>query len=292
MALFARHPLPAVTLNSLATVAHRITVGLERQKATEENTRLVRFTQSLLASAGEGIYGLDLDGHTTFVNPAAATMLGYTPEELLGTPMHERVHHSKPDGTPYPRETCPMYAAFNDGMVHQVEDEVLWRKDGTSFPVNYMSTPRWEDGQLVGAVVTFQDITERQKMEKGFQRSKKEFEDLVNSLEGIVWECEFPSYRFTFVSQQAERLLGYPVKDWLTQPNFFCDHLHEADRTWVLDFCREATLRKENHEMEYRFIHANGQEVWLKDFITVVVDEGQPIKLRGVMFQLNKKSSG
>jgi PAS domain S-box-containing protein len=175
MALFARHPLPAVTLNSLATVAHRITVGLARQKATEENTRLVRFTQSLLASAGEGIYGLDLDGHTTFVNPAAATMLGYTPEELLGTPMHERVHHSKPDGTPYPRETCPMYAAFNDGMVHQVEDEVLWRKDGTSFPVSYMSTPRWEDGQLVGAVVTFQDISERKQAEATIRKSEQRF---------------------------------------------------------------------------------------------------------------------
>jgi PAS domain S-box-containing protein len=103
-----------------------------------------------------------------------------------------------------------------------------------------------------------------------------------------VWECAFPSYQFTFVSKQAERLLGYPIDQWLTQPNYFCDHLHEADRAWVLEYCREATLLKENHAMEYRFLHANGQEVWLKDLVTVVVENDQPVKLRGVMFISNK----
>ena len=84
--------------------------------------------------------------------------------------MHSMVHHTKPDGKPYPREECPMYAALNDGAVHHIVDEVLWRKDGTSFPVEYHSTPmRNEEGSLIGAVVTFRDITEKKKAEERFR---------------------------------------------------------------------------------------------------------------------------
>ena len=114
--------------------------------------------------AGEGIYGLDLEGQTTFVNPAAARMLGYENEDLIGVPMHSTVHHTRLDGSPYPREECPIYAAFHEGRTQHRDNEILWRKNGTSFPVEYTSTPMWENGRLIGAVVTFQDITERNQM--------------------------------------------------------------------------------------------------------------------------------
>ena len=92
-------------------------------------------------------------------------MLDYEPEELIGQLHHELVHHSRPDGKPYPNQECPVYAAFKDGAVHtNVDDEVFWRKDGTSFPVEYTSTPIIEDGKILGAVVTFQDITDRSRM--------------------------------------------------------------------------------------------------------------------------------
>ncbi len=136
----------------------------ERLRAAEEQTRLI------LESAGEGIYGLDLEGKTTFVNPAAAKMLGYGADELVGNPMHDLVHHSYPDGTRYPREKCPMYAAFNDGNTHVVTDEVLWRKDGSSFPVEYTSTPVRKDDKVIGSVVVFKDITERKRAEEELQR--------------------------------------------------------------------------------------------------------------------------
>ena len=129
-------------------------------RAAEEQTRLI------LDSAGEGIYGLDLEGKTTFVNPAVCAMLGYSADELIGQPMHALAHHSYPDGAPYPREKSPMYAAFTDGGVHHVTDEALWRKDGSSFPIEYTSTPIRKEGALVGAVVTFKDITERQKIDQ------------------------------------------------------------------------------------------------------------------------------
>jgi len=221
-----------------------------------------------------------------FFNQGGARMLGYEVEELLGLPMHATVHHTKPDGSLYLEQECPIYTTYKDGMVQYVDTDVLWQKDGTSFSVEYTSTPIWHNGKLTGGVVTFQDIAERLQAEETLKKSRQDFQALVDSLEGIVWECDFPSYRFTFVSQQAERLLGYPTDQWLTQPNFYWDHLHEADKSWALDHCRQATLRKRNHEMECRFYHANGQVVWLKDLVTVVVENEKPVKLRGVMFDI------
>ena len=131
----------------------------EELQAAEEQTRLI------LESAGEGVFGLDNQGTTTFVNPAACRMLGFSPEDLIGQPTHALIHHTYVDGTPYPAEKCHMRAAFMEGAMHHVTDEVLWRQDGTCFPVEYTSTPIQKDGELLGAVVTFSDVTERKRAE-------------------------------------------------------------------------------------------------------------------------------
>ena len=145
---------------------------------------LERRNQLILRCAGEGIYGLDRDGMTTFVNPAAAEMLGWTADELVGKPQHDTIHHSEPDGSTFPREDCPIYSAFNDGKVHRVDDEVFWRKDGTSMPVEYVSTPiRDEAGELAGAVVTFNDITERKRQQEALELALAEVEQLKDRLQ-------------------------------------------------------------------------------------------------------------
>ena len=97
---------------------------------------LSRRDELILKSAGEGIYGLDSEGRTTFVNPAAASMLGWPEHELIGRSQHDVIHHTRPDGTPYDAVDCPIYSAFSDSAVHRVDDEVFWRKDGTSFAVD------------------------------------------------------------------------------------------------------------------------------------------------------------
>ena len=137
----------------------------ERKRAEEELLQAKRQNEMLLEAAGEGIYGLDLQGRTTFINPAAARMIGWEPEDLIGRPQHDIMHHTKTDVTPYPREEGPISAAFKDGQRHHVTDEVFWRKDGTSFPVEYTSTPIRVEGGLVGAVVVFRDITKRKRAE-------------------------------------------------------------------------------------------------------------------------------
>ncbi len=136
-----------------------------RKQAEAVVAQLQRQNELILNAAGEGIFGLDLNGNHTFVNPAAAGMLGFAPNELLGRHSHSTWHHTKPDGSPYPAEECPIYRAYKDGQSHWGDDETFWRKDGTSFPAQYTSTPiRDEAGVLLGAVVTFLDITERKRM--------------------------------------------------------------------------------------------------------------------------------
>ena len=166
--------------NSVVEQADRLYREIaEHRRAEEEIKELLLQNRMILESAGEGIYGLDLEGKTTFVNPAGARMIGYEPEELTGKLQHAILHHSRPDGTPYPMEECPIYAAFKTGTVHHVDDEVFWKKDGTSFPVEYTSTPIWNDGKLTGAVVVSMDITDRREAEKEIRRLNEELERKV-----------------------------------------------------------------------------------------------------------------
>lgn len=145
---------------------------------------LKRRYELILQSAGVGIYGLDTNGHTTFANKAAAEMIGWELEDLVGKSQHDILHHTKVDGTAYPKEQCPIYAAFNDGEVHQVDNEVFWRKDGSCFPIEYTSTPiKGGEGQLLGAVVIFKDITARKKSEKAIQLALDEVKELKWQLE-------------------------------------------------------------------------------------------------------------
>lgn len=149
----------------------------EHKKAQDEIEQLKLQNELILNSAGEGIYGVDLEGKTIFANPAATEMIGWKVEELIGKYQHNLIHHTKPDGTPYPQEECPIYTTFRDGKVYRVEDEVFWRKDGTGFPVRYTSAPiRDRHGKLIGTVVIFEDITEQKQAEEEIKKRVKELE--------------------------------------------------------------------------------------------------------------------
>jgi PAS domain S-box-containing protein len=137
----------------------------------------------ILNAAGEGIYGVDVHGRCTFVNPAAARMTGHEVEELLGTSMHDMVHHTHADGRTYSAETCPIYAAFKDGMVRNVCEDVFWCKNGSSFPVEYTSTPIFNGDALVGAVVVFRDITLRRRTEDRLRGALLEVQSLKERLQ-------------------------------------------------------------------------------------------------------------
>jgi len=133
----------------------------------------------LLESTGEGIYGIDMEGCCTFINRAGASMIGREPEDVLGCNMHDVTHHSHPDGQPYAEQDCPIFNAFRQGLPCRIDTEVFWRRDQHCFPVEYSSYPLMDGDTVLGAVVTFVDITERKRAADALQVAKSELEQRV-----------------------------------------------------------------------------------------------------------------
>lgn len=125
-------------------------------------------------------------------------------------------------------------------------------------------------------------------VEMAEEESRQMYESLVQSIDGIIWEANPEIFQLTFVSKQAERILGYPLQEWVT-PNFWENHLHPDDRVWAVDFCMKAAARREAHQLEYRMIAADGQIVWLKDFVTVYILADGSARLRGVMVNITEQ---
>jgi len=142
-----------------------------------------RENQLILSAAGEGIYGVNAEGKTTFFNPAAERMLGWSAAELVGKDIHSVVHHTHHDGRHYHNEDCPIYAAFRDGAVHNVVDEVFWHKDGRPVWVEYTSTPIRDRNVVVGAVVVFRDVSQRREADEQLRVALTEVDRLRERLE-------------------------------------------------------------------------------------------------------------
>ena len=145
----------------LAELAERAAVACADALSVRRLGRSARELEMLLESTDEGIYGLDAEGRATFANRAVFELTGYSPEELVGRNVHELLHHTRADGNPYPPSACPMFITLQTKEVCHVSDDVFWRKDGSSFAVEYASRPLLDDAAISGAVVTFSDISVR-----------------------------------------------------------------------------------------------------------------------------------
>jgi PAS domain S-box-containing protein len=160
-----------------------------------------------------------------------------------------------------------------------------------------------ESGQLIRIMGSSVDVTERTRADEEREQlllrervalaevvaAQQRFKDLVNSVEGIVWEADAVTFQFSFVSKPAERILGYPVERWLSEPTFWKDHLHPDDQGGAVTFGVKATSEKRDHDFEYRMIAADGSVVWLRDIVTVVVERDRPTRLRGVMIDITER---
>ena len=243
----------------------------ERKRAQEEFERLGRQNELILDSAGEGIFGMDARGNTTFANPAAARMLGWDAKELVGRSQHEIIHHTRPDGTPYPKEECPIHAALADGGVRHVDGETFWRKDGMGFPVEYTSTPIREGGEVIGAVVTFRDVTERRRAEEALRRSEEHFRSLTRNASDIVTLYEADG-TVRYASPALERVLGYEPAERVGALSFELIHPDDVARA------REAfadILRRPNQSVtvEVRARHRDGSWRHLQAVGTNLLDD-------------------
>ncbi len=205
---------------------------LQRQELTEQREQLQvseERTRLILESSAEGIFGVDTEGQIDFVNPAVGQMLGYTTEELIDQPSHSLIHHHHIDGSEYPQEDCPMYAAYKHGKASRIDNECLWRKDGSTLPVEYGATPIFKDGALVGAVISFTDITERKQAENALR-------DHAALLQAMIDTIPYPIFykgsdaRFLGFNHAYEQAFRMRREDLIGKRILDVDYLPESDR--------------------------------------------------------------
>ena len=207
----------------LLTQQQELTAQREHLKTSEERTRLI------LESSSEGIFGVDPEGRIVFANPATCRMLGYTLEELIGQPSHDLIHHHRPDGRDYPVEECPMFAAYKRGEASRVDSEFLWRKAGPGLPVEYSATPILKDGAIVGAVISFTDITERKRAD---QRQADQLAFRQALMDKIPYPLFYkgPDTRFLGCNQAYEKAFGTRSEELVGKRVLDAEYLPEADR--------------------------------------------------------------
>ncbi len=229
---------------------------IERRQSEEAIKQLSQQKQLILNAAGEGIVGLDAQGIVIFMNPAVAVMTGYEATELLGQDLHQQIHHSLPDGTAYPQALCPMYETLNTGTASRIRDEVLWRKDGTSFPAAYSSAPIVENDKISGAVITFRDITERKQAETVLRNSEEHFRLLIENISDIITVLDGNGI-IRYESPSLERILGYKPEE-LVGKNVF-ELVHPDDLQVVADeFARALLTPGVSVSVQTRYRHKDG----------------------------------
>jgi PAS domain S-box-containing protein len=263
-------------------IARRLTIELKDEK--------VRF-QTLLNSAAEAIYGIDLNGNCTFSNSACIQILGYkTQDELIGKNMHDLIHHSYADGAYFDVNDCRIYKAFKKEEEAHVDDEVLWRADGTSFPAEYWSYPIFINGKIEGAVVTFFDITERKNSERALKESEERWKFALEGANSGVWDWNLET-NTVFYSYQWKELLSIftPISDSLDE---WKNRVHPDDLQSCLDALQlHLDGVKSFYTNEYRIKSNDGSYRWVLDRGKIIGfdDDGKPLRMTGLVSDISDR---
>ncbi|MCM2322898.1 MAG: PAS domain S-box protein [Oligoflexia bacterium] len=231
---------------------------------------------------------ISTEGRIVHFSPGCEQASGYRAEEAMGRLFWELL-------VP-PEEVAAMRAEFERLVAENLEkheyEGTLQGKDGSRkwivwhgavvSGLNGDSSERF----VVGTGI---DRTARKEIERDLRSSRERYAELMNSVDGIVWEADATSFCFHYVSSQAERILGYPVERWLREPNFWANHIYPPDRDKTVDYCLNATRALKSHQFEYRMVAANGRTIWLRDLVTVVAKDGKPEVLRGIMIDISER---
>ncbi|MBD2075152.1 PAS domain S-box protein, partial [Phormidium sp. FACHB-592] len=269
-------------------------VGLQtdvtaRKQAEAALERLRRQNELVLNSAGEGIYGLDLEGKLTFINPVAAQMLGWDADALIGKLIPGFVHSSQPKGTLH-WQPGSIDSAADQCFLHHVREEVFWRKDGTSFLVEYISTPILEHGALIGTVVTFQDITYRRQAEAALRESEERYAIAVQGAKDGLWDWNLKTNQVYFSPRWKSMLgceedqIGSSLDDWFNRihPEDF-EHVQAA-------LLAHFAAQTPDFESEHRMLHQDDTYRWvLCRGLAVHDDDGKAVRIAGSLTDITSR---
>ena len=278
--MFSSHFVnPSKEINFVERIAEVLSVGISRVedltrvaasqqalKESEENIKL------LLDSTVEGIYGVDTKGICTFANSACSKILGYDITYLVGKNMHGLIHHTRKDGTPHPEDECRIYQAFRDGEATNVDDEVFWRADRTSFPAEYRSNPIKSGDEIIGTVVTFLDLTEQKHVEDVLREKEHQWHLFTLATSNLLWNWNFED---DSVERNVvfETDFGYSHEEVVPTISWWIERLHEEDRENVLSVFQDALDGgKTTCGYEYRFRRSDGSYAYIRDRVFILRD--------------------
>lgn len=234
----------------------------------------------LMESTGEAIYGIDLNGDCTFCNPACLQMLGYQDrQELYGKNMHTLIHHTKPDGSPYPIQECHLCQSFQSGNETHVDEEIFWRENRTSFSVAYSSYPIRRKDQLIGSVVTFVDVTQRKQAEQSFQESERRYRSLFEQAPVCIHEIDLNG-RLMTMNPVGLRMMG--VQDCHEiEGTLYLDAVASQDKDRIEHLMRDA-FQGESADFEFTIAGMDTPKTFSSNFIPVKDSNGQVMRVMGI----------
>jgi PAS domain S-box-containing protein len=259
-------------------------------RAAEENIRNHHsYLRLLLDCTNEGFYSVDRNGLTTLCNAPFLRMLGFEREEdALGKKLHDVIHHSYPDGSHYDRKDCPIYRAAQTGEPAYIEDELFFRLDGSSFPVEYKVQPVWRDGRLEGAVCTFVDITQRKHAEEKLRETASRLEFTLEAAQVGDWDLDLvndTAYR----SLRHDQCFGYsePIADWGFEK--FIQHVHPEDREFVEQQFRTSVSELKDWHFECRVVWPDQSIHWIGAHGSIYHVNNKPTRMAGIVFDITER---
>lgn len=234
------------------------------------------------SDAGEGVLIIE-HGKILYANEAVWRVGGYDARDIpMGSDFLSLIHPSGREMV-----TANHQRRMRGETTPNRYETVALSKSGKSIPIE-LAVANFRDGSD-RVVVLIIDISSRKQAEAALLQSRAEYRDLVQSVKAVVWRATTDAV-FTFVSQEAESLLGYPVEEWIGKPNFWVSKIHPDDREWVVNFCIWETQHLKDHVFEYRMMAADGRVVWIQDIVRVMADRfGKPQELLGVMLDITER---
>jgi len=278
--------------------------GMDPEELSTDALKLLSERSELVLNAvAEGVFCIDTEGRTIFVNDAGARLFGFSPREMLGRRQHDLVHHHYPDGTPFPVEACPIYSSYMEGVTQRVGGDIFWRKDGTQVPVNYSSIPIKDGRHVVGAVVTFRDATAEQRIQRTEQQLEVESAARVEAEAARAalaaseerlrlamsagrmgsWEWDIVNDRVLW-SPEEEALYGLEPGAFEGTRAAYAERIHPDDRAAAWGQLEDAVQgRAESHDIVHRIVRPNGEVRWIESHGRFMFGEdGAPVRLVGV----------
>jgi PAS domain S-box-containing protein len=274
-------PIVFGAVNARLVLAHDVTAQRRAEAQLREHKEQL---QLLLDSTAEGILGVDQEGNYTLSNPACLRLLGYdSADALRGKNLHRLVHHTKADGSPYPEDECPILKSLRQGVPFQLADEVFWRRDGTSFPVEYWSHPLYHERRVIGGVVTFFDITQRKQSEETLRRSEEQYRSIIEGAPYGIFRLDKDG-RLVMANPAFVTMLGYESRERVLELNAITDIFLDSteynsaisafetggtstryDTRWKRNDGTTITVRLAGRQLTNQHGHSAGFEVFVED---------------------------